>query len=72
MAQSSFRERGKDCAACPPPGGAAQVLTKPDTTKGELKSLLPQILPGGQAILFTVTHTPFRRGMTLKLSFSRS
>ena len=33
-------------------------MAKPDTEKGELKYLLPQILPGGRVILFTVTHTP--------------
>ena len=32
---------------------------KPDGTKGELKFLSPQILPGDEAILFTITHTPF-------------
>ena len=39
-------------------GGTPQVIAKPDRKKGELKYLLPQILPGGQAVLFTVTHTP--------------
>ena len=39
-------------------GGTAQALSKPDTKKGELKYLLPQILPGDRTILFTVTHTP--------------
>jgi serine/threonine-protein kinase len=39
-------------------GGTPQALTRPDRKKGELKYLLPQILPGGGAILFTVTHSP--------------
>jgi eukaryotic-like serine/threonine-protein kinase len=39
-------------------GGTAQVLFRPDANKGELKYFLPQILPGGRAVLFTVTHTP--------------
>jgi serine/threonine-protein kinase len=39
-------------------GGAAQAIARPDTGKGELKYLLPQVLPGAQAVLFTVTHTP--------------
>jgi serine/threonine-protein kinase len=39
-------------------GGTPQALTRPDRKKGELKYLLPQILPGGRAILFTVTHSP--------------
>ena len=38
--------------------GAAQPLAMPDRQKGELKYLLPQILPGGRVVLFTVTHTP--------------
>ena len=43
----------------PAAGGTAQAIIKPDTTKGELKLLSPQFLPGDEAILFTVTHTPF-------------
>ncbi len=39
-------------------GGTAQAVATPDRTKGELKYLLPQILPGDRAILFTVTHSP--------------
>ena len=59
MTRSSFRAaRAQDCGACPPPAGRAQAIAKPDTKKGELKYLLPQILPGGQTVLFTVTHTP--------------
>jgi eukaryotic-like serine/threonine-protein kinase len=39
-------------------GGTARVVIKPDRTKGELKFLLPQILPDNGAVLFTVSHTP--------------
>ena len=39
-------------------GGTPQAVIEPDRKKGELKYLLPQILPGGRAVLFTVTHTP--------------
>ena len=39
-------------------GGAAQALATPDAGKGELKYLLPQILPGDRTVMFTVTHTP--------------
>jgi serine/threonine protein kinase len=39
-------------------GGPSQALMSPDAKKGELKYLLPRILPGNRAILFTVTHTP--------------
>jgi eukaryotic-like serine/threonine-protein kinase len=42
----------------PAAGGTAQAVVKPDGTKGELKFLLPQILPGNGAILFTITHAP--------------
>ena len=42
-------------------GGTAQVVTKPDRKQGELKYLLPQILPGDRAVLFTVAHTPLPR-----------
>ncbi|HEY7188632.1 MAG TPA: protein kinase, partial [Vicinamibacterales bacterium] len=41
----------------PAAGGTAQAVIKPDSTKGEAKLLLPQILPGDEAILFTVIHT---------------
>jgi serine/threonine-protein kinase len=40
-------------------GGTPERLTKPDMKKGELSHLLPQVLPGSRAVLFTVTHTPF-------------
>jgi serine/threonine-protein kinase len=36
-------------------GGTARVLTKPDLTKGEVDHVLPEVLPGGDAVLFTVT-----------------
>ena len=42
----------------PATGGEAQVFNTPDRKQGELKYLLPQILPGDRAVLFTVTHTP--------------
>ena len=42
----------------PAAGGTPQAVIAPDRKKGELKYLLPQILPGGRAVLFTVTHTP--------------
>jgi len=43
----------------PAAGGTAQPVIKPDRTKGELKLLSPQFLPGARAILFTLIHTPF-------------
>jgi len=39
-------------------GGTPERLTRPDRRKGELKQLLPQVLPGSRAVLFTLTHTP--------------
>ena len=39
-------------------GGTPQSITRPDRKKGELKYVLPQVLPGSLAILFTVTHSP--------------
>jgi len=42
----------------PGAGGTPESLARPDRKKGELKYLLPQFLPDGAAILFTVTHSP--------------
>jgi Tol biopolymer transport system component len=39
-------------------GGKPEVIAAPDIEKGELKYVLPQILPGGGTVIFTVTHTP--------------
>jgi serine/threonine-protein kinase len=39
-------------------GGTPERLTKPDKKKGELKHVLPHVLPGSRAVLFTTTHTP--------------
>jgi serine/threonine-protein kinase len=36
-------------------GGAVDVLTKPDTAKGDLDHVYPEVLPGGRAVLFTIT-----------------
>ena len=41
----------------PAGGGEPKVLTKPDTAHGEQDHLWPSILPGGQAVLFTVTQS---------------
>jgi len=35
-------------------GGEPKVLTKPDPAKGELDHYLPEVLPGGKAVLFTI------------------
>ena len=36
-------------------GGPTTVLTQPDPTQGEADHLWPEFLPGGQAVLFTIT-----------------
>jgi eukaryotic-like serine/threonine-protein kinase len=36
-------------------GGTAEVLTRPDHAQGEGGHLWPEILPGGRAVLFTIT-----------------
>jgi serine/threonine-protein kinase len=38
-------------------GGTPEQVALPDQAKGELKYLLPQLLPGGRTVIFTVTHT---------------
>ena len=35
-------------------GGESSVLTKPDPARGEGDHVLPEFLPGGQAVLFTI------------------
>jgi serine/threonine-protein kinase len=36
-------------------GGEPTVLTKPDRERGEFDHLWPELLPGGEAVLFTIT-----------------
>ena len=36
-------------------GGLVTVLTRPDRAQGELDHLWPELLPGGRAVLFTIT-----------------
>jgi serine/threonine-protein kinase len=38
-------------------GGAPVVLTRPDRAHGEAGHMWPEVLPGGQAVLYTVTAT---------------
>jgi serine/threonine-protein kinase len=37
-------------------GGQPQVLTRPDAARGEIDHVLPRFLPGGHAVLFTITR----------------
>jgi serine/threonine-protein kinase len=39
----------------PAGGGEPTVLTKPDTARGEQDHWFPEVLPGGRAVLFTIT-----------------
>jgi len=41
----------------PSTGGIPTVLTKPDPRRGELDHMWPEFLPGGRAVLFTITAT---------------
>ena len=36
-------------------GGTPEVLTRPDHAQGEADHLWPELLPGGRAVLFTIT-----------------
>ena len=36
-------------------GGPTTILTRPDRAQGELDHLWPELLPGGRAVLFTIT-----------------
>src|ERR1700716_1194579 len=36
-------------------GGTPEVLTRPDRAQGEADHLWPELLPGGRAVLFTIT-----------------
>ena len=41
----------------PAGGGAPEQLTTPNATEGEQDHLFPEILPGGEVVLFTITRT---------------
>ncbi|MDP6580128.1 MAG: serine/threonine-protein kinase, partial [Vicinamibacterales bacterium] len=41
-------------------GGTPEVLTEADATQDELRHTLPRMLPGGDAVLFTVQRSLFR------------
>jgi Tol biopolymer transport system component len=41
----------------PAAGGNPKSITKLDATRGELSHRLPQILPGNNAVIFTITHS---------------
>ena len=66
MTRSSSRPqiRATGLQRVAPAGGPATVLTRPDRAQGEADHLWPELLPGGRAVLFTitaVTRRPRRR-----------
>jgi serine/threonine-protein kinase len=52
----------------PSGGGAPEMLTSPDLSKGELGHLWPQILPDGKSVLFTAFSTPLEKARIVVLS----
>jgi serine/threonine-protein kinase len=46
---------GKSLLRVPEAGGTPQTLTTPDQKKGETAHLYPSVLPGAQAIMFSIT-----------------
>ena len=55
----------------PASGGEPTVLNTPDTDRGETGHIYPSLLPGGQAVLMTVTTTgnPLDNGQIVALDF---
>ena len=45
----------------PAAGGSARELTTLNAERGEVSHRLPHVLPGGDAVIFTVTHNRFAR-----------
>ncbi len=52
----------------PAGGGTPEQLSTPDTTAGELAHWWPQVLPGGDNVLFTAFRTPVERARIEVLS----
>ena len=59
MTRSSLprRIRPPACSVCRPTVATSTVLTRPAQARGELDHLWPEMLPGGRAVLFTITAT---------------
>ena len=49
-------------------GGEPRQLTTPDAEKGEVNHQWPEILPGGEAVLFTITADPVEESQIAVLS----
>ena len=57
----------------PASGGSPRPLTTLSAERGEVSHRLPQTLPGGDSLIFTVTHNRFARwGETQIWLYSRS
>ena len=48
-------DAGTGLLSVPAGGGEPKVLTKPDLAQGERDHMFPSMLPGGRAVLFTIT-----------------
>ena len=57
MTRSSSRPvtRRPACSGSAAAGGPTTVLTRPDRAQGEADHCWPELLPGGRAVLFTIT-----------------
>jgi len=51
-------------------GGDERMISRPDTSKGELGHWWPQILPDGEHVIFTAYRTPIERSTIEVLSLS--
>jgi serine/threonine-protein kinase len=56
-----FARTGGGLWEVPAGGGTAMRRTETDTAAGEISHRLPFVLPGGDAVLYTVTHNRFPR-----------
>ncbi len=60
-----FAQNGTGLFRGPAGGGQSAVLTTPDAERGEVGHYWPEVLPGGEAVLFTVVHGPGAENMEL-------
>ena len=60
-----FSQFGTGLFRGPAGGGESTVLTTPDAERGEISHAWPEVLPGGEAVLFTVVHGPGAENMEL-------
>ncbi len=58
-----FAEDSAGLFGGPAGGGESAVLTTPDAARGEIGHAWPEVLPGGEAVLFTVVHGPGAENM---------